>query len=378
MEAGFIPERIVRMRSCTWTLVLHAIALVFLATASEARVVTAKWGRYEGQNVWLYTLTNLNGIEAQVTNYGAILVLVRAPDRYGKFVQVVQGFDSLAEYTSPDYLRRGGHYGAVMGRYANRIKGEAYTLEGVAYRRTKAGKPFDERVWSGQVEDGDEPKVTLTLTDPAGNMGFPGTVQASVTYTLTKDNVLRLDFRATSDATTIVNMASHAYFNLAGSGTVLDHYLTINSDAITPGDALNVPTGEIRAVKGTAFDFRSPKRIGQDIDSPDPLLQQVGGYGVNYRLNGVPGTLRLAARLHDPGSGRIMEEWTTQSDMQLYSGNYEPPPVALAKGYRVRSGVALEAERAPNSPNIPAFLSPIVTPQKPLHEVVEFRFLVDR
>jgi aldose 1-epimerase len=355
-----------------------AICLIALTASVQAKGVSKPWGVRDGQAVTLYILTNANGLEANITNYGAILVGVRAPDRHGAFAQVVQGFGSLADYTSDDYLGRGAHYGAVLGRYANRIKNETYVVHGVTYHRTKQGRPFDERVWTAHIQDGPEPSLVLTLTDPDGMMGFPGTVQVQVTYTLTRNNVLRLDYRATSDRPTIVNMTNHAYFNLAGSGTVLDHLLTIDADAITPGDATNTPTGEVRDVTGTVFDFRKPMRIGAHVDAPDPLIQLVHGYGVNYRLNGRPGTLRLAARLEDPASGRVMEEWTTQSDMQLYSGNYMPPKVALDKGYRQRSGVALEAERAPNAPNLPQFASPLVTPRKPLHEITEFRFGVSR
>jgi aldose 1-epimerase len=303
---------------------------------------------------------------------------MRAPDRWGHYAQVVQGFDSLADYTSDDYLSRGAHYGAVLGRYANRIKNETYVLDGVTYHRTKLGKPFDQRVWTARIKDGGEPGIILTLLDPNGTMGFPGTVRAQVTYTLTRNNTLRLDYRAETDRPTIVNMTNHAYFNLAGSGSVLDHLLTINADGITPGDKTNTPTGEVRPVEGTIFDFRKPMRIGAHVDDFDPLIRLVHGYGVNYRLNGRSGMLRLAARLEDPKSGRIMEEWTTQSDMQLYSGNYMPPKVALKKGYQRRGGVALEAEHAPNSPNIPTFVSPIVRPGRPLHEVTEFRFRVAR
>lgn len=363
---------------------MHAIAiraaacLLACCAPVAAAVTTQSWGARDGHPVYLYTLANRNGVEVRVTNYGAILVGVRAPDRTGKFARVVQGFDSLSGYTGADYLKRGAHYGAVLGRYANRIKDETYVLDGVTYHRTKDGGPFDVRVWTGAVHDGPQPSVTMSLTDPAGNMGFAGTVQASVTYTLTADNVLRLEYRATTDKPTIVNMTNHAYFNLAGDGLILGHLLTINADAITPGDAQNVPTGEVRPVAGTVFDFRKAMPIGRHIDDPDPLLQLVHGYGVNYRLNGQPGTLRLAARLEDPVSGRVMEEWTTQSDMQLYSGNYMPPQAALDKGYRQRGGVALEAERAPNSPNIAGFLSPRVTPQKPLHEITEFRFGVSK
>ena len=363
---------------------MHAVAirvvaiLVACCMPAAAGVTAQPWGSRGGYPVSIYTLTNRNGLEVRVTNYGAILVGVRAPDRAGKFTRVVQGFDSLDGYTGADYLRRGAHYGAVLGRYANRIKNETYVLDGVTHHRTKNGEPFDVRVWTGTIQNGAQPSVTLSLTDPDGNMGFPGTVQARVTYTLTADNVLRLEYRATTDKPTIVNMTNHAYFNLAGDGLILDHQLTINADAITPGDATNTPTGEVRSVTGTVFDFRKPMPIGRHVDDPDPLIQLVHGYGVNYRLNGRPGTLRLAARLEDPASGRVMEEWTTQSDMQLYSGNYMPPQAALDKGYRQRGGVALEAERAPNAPNIAAFLSPRVTPQKPLHEITEFRFGVSK
>jgi aldose 1-epimerase len=348
--------------------------LLLSALAAHAGVTSRPWGQWDGKPVQLYTLTNDRGVAVQVTNYGAILVSVRTPDRGGKSARVVQGFDSLAGYTGPDYLSRGAHYGAVLGRYANRIKNETYAIEGITYHRTRYGKPFDERVWTARMRGGAEPGVVLMLADPAGTMGFPGTVQAQVTYTLTRDNVLRLDYLATTDKPTIVNMTNHAYFNLAGEGLVLDHLLTINADAITPGDATNTPTGEVRDVTGTVFDFRRPMRIGAHVDDPEPLIQLVHGYGVNYRLNGTPGTMRLAARLEDSVSGRVMEEWSTQSDMQLYSGNYMPPQAALDKGYRPRSGVALEAERAPNAPNLPAFASPLVTPQKPLHEITEFRF----
>jgi aldose 1-epimerase len=351
-----------------------AVLLFLVSTPALAGITSQPWGTWDGRPVFLYTLTNAHGLQARVTNYGAILVGVRAPDRDGKLARVVQGFDSLADYTSADYLSRNAHYGAVLGRYANRIKNETYAIGGVTYHRTKDGKTFDERVWTGRVTDGAEPSLVLTLTDPAGTMGFPGTVQAQVTYTLTDDNALRLDYRATTDKPTIVNMTNHAYFNLAGKGLVLDHLLTINADAITPGDATNTPTGEVRPVAGSVFDFRKPMRIGAHVDDRDPLIRLVHGYGVNYRLNGRPGTLRFAARLEDSVSGRVMEEWTTQSDLQLYSGNYMPPKVALDKGYRQRGGVALEAERAPNAPNLPAFASPLVTPQKPLHEVTEFRF----
>jgi aldose 1-epimerase len=351
------------------------LALLALTGTARSAIRVQPWGNYAGQNVSLYTLSNKNGMEARIANYGGIITSLKVPDRNGVFADVVEGFDGLADYTSPDYLRMKPHYGALLGRFADRIKNETYVLDGVTYHRTRDGKPYDERVWNATTRGGAEPQLILELVDPDGDSGFPGRLRVVVTYTLTNDNVLRVDYRATTDKKTIANLTNHSYFNLAGGGTVLGHLLTVNADAFTPGDGANAPTGEVRPVAGTPFDFRTPTPIGLHIDAPDPLLKQVHGYGLNFRLKGTPGTMRLGARLEDPKSGRVMEEWTTQPDIRLYSANNRPPPVALAKGYILRGAVALEAEHAANSPNIPSFVSSEVTPERPLHEVVEFRFL---
>ncbi len=344
--------------------------------SAQCRTTQASFGNVRGEKVSLYTLKNSRGTEVQISNYGAIIVAIKTPSRSGKMASVVHGFDRLSDYTSEEYLRLKPHYGAILGRFANRIKNNSYVIDGVTFYRTANGKPYDERVWRASISRTREPALVLRLSDPEGTMGFPGNVDVTVTYILTEMDVLRIDYKARTDKKTIINLTNHSYFNLAGQGTVLDHLLTVNSDTITPGDTENVPTGEVRDVSGTVFDFRTPIPIGRRINEPDALLTRVRGYGVNYSLRGPSGKLRPAARLEDPASGRVLEIWTTQTDMQLYTGNYRPPTVALAKGYVERGAVALEPEHAPNSPNVSSFGSPAITPDNPFHEVTEYRFSV--
>jgi aldose 1-epimerase len=250
-----------------------------------------------------------------------------------------------------------------------------YRITREAYSASE-NKPFDERVWDASVSSGDEPELTLSLLDRTGTMGFPGNLRVRVMYTLTKDNVLRITYYAATDKDTVVSLTNHAYFNLAGdlSGSVLDQVLTVNADAITAGDESNTPTGALRPVAGTAFDFRTPTAIGARIKDADPAIVRARGYDQNYVINGKPGALRLAARLEDPKSGRVMETWTTQPGMQVYTANYSPPPVALAKGYAVHSGVALETQAHPNSPNIPSFPSTRLAPGQEYRQITEYRF----
>jgi len=348
-----------------------ATVFVFLALPAQAGITASPWGIHNGQEIRLYTLTNKSGITARIANYGGIIVSIMAPDRDGKIADVVQGFDRLADYDGD--ARRG----AVIGRYSN-LKNDSYQLDGMTYHVTHDGKPYNERVWTAEMRDGAEPQLVLELVDPDGSMGFPGNVRVTVTYTLTSDSILRLDYRASTDKDTVINLTNHSYFNMAGAGTVLDQLLTLNADAITPGDEHGRPGGELRPVAGTPFDYRKPTAIGRQIDVPDALLQRSRGYDVNFVINGKPGTLRPAARLEDLTSGRVLEVWTTQPGLQLYSSNADARGAAAAKGYVQHSAVALEAEHAPNAPNIPSFISPVITPAKPFHEITEFRILVDR
>ena len=367
--------------ACLAILLLAAVPL--LEIPAEAAITRQAWGGVGGKGVDLFTLTNARGMEARITNYGAVITSIRVPGRDGKAADVVQGFDKLEDYTSQDYH---GRYGAIIGRFANRIKDNTFQIDRVTYHiardayilKEANNKPYDERVWSADTKDGEEPQLILSLLDRNGTMGFPGTVRVQVTYTLTRNNVLRIGYRAISDKPTIISLTNHAYFNMAGdaSGPVLDQLLTVNADAITAVDEKNVPTGEIRPVAGTAFDFRKPTPIGAHINDPDPAIQRAKGFDQNYAINGAPGNLRLAARLEDPKSGRVLEEWTTQAGLQVYSANYAPPPVASSKGYAIHSAVALEAQAFPNAPNIPSFPSTLLPRDTVYTEVTEYRFSV--
>ncbi|HVW72662.1 MAG TPA: aldose epimerase family protein [Rhizomicrobium sp.] len=358
-----------------------AAAALLAATPARAAITVKAWGGVAGKGVDLFTLTNANGMQASITNYGAIITAIGVPGPGGQLTDVVQGFDSLADYTSLDYK---GRYGAIIGRFANRIKDNTYQIGHIQYRVARdayvlneaENKPYDERVWNAAPRDGDEPQLVLSLIDRNGTMGFPGTLRVTVTYTLTRRNVLRIAYHAVSDKDTIISLTNHSYFNMAGdaSGPVLDQLLTINADQITVVDDKNVPTGEMRNVAGTAFDFRQPIPIGAHINDPDPAIQRAHGFDQNFAINGKPGTLRLAARLTDPKSGRTLEEWTTQAGLQVYSANYPPPSVALIKGYRIHSAVALEAQAFPNAPNIPSFPSALLRQDTPYDQVTEFRF----
>jgi len=346
--------------------------LMMLSVPAQAKITRDDWGTSpEGEKVSLFTLTNPKGLEARISNYGGIIQSIKAPGRDGATANVVQGFDTIEGYT-----RAGGRYGATIGRFANRIKDQTYTLEGTTYHVTRDGKPYDLRVWDATPVNGAEPRLILKLDDPDGAMGFPGHVKVTVTFTLTARNALHIDYRASTDKPTVMSLTNHSYFNMAEADapSVLDQLLTLNADNITAGDASNTPTGELRPVPGTAFDFRTPTQIGARINDPDPLLVQAKGYDQNYAINGVPGTMRLAARLEDPKSGRVLEEWTTQAGVQVYTANY----ATRDKGFGQHSAVALEAQAFPNAPNIPAFPSAEVTPRRPLHEITEFRFLIDK
>src|SRR6201996_7343197 len=357
------------------------IALATLLAASlpaHAAIFSVAWGGVDGQGVDLYTLTKRNGMEVKITNYGGIITAIRVPGRDGTMADVVEGFGSLEDYTSPGY---NGRYGSLIGRYANRIMNNTFAIDGVSYKISRDAynyndfnKPYDERVWTARVHHDAEPQLELSLVDRKGTMGFPGTVHVTVTYTLTDANVLRIAYHAVTDADTVISLTNHAYFNMAGdlAGGLGDQLLTINSDTITVGDEkTNTPTGEMRAVAGTAFDFRNATPIGKNINAPDPAIQRAKGYDQNYAINGKPGTMRLWARLEDPKSGRVMEEWTTQPGVQVYSANYSPPPVGLAKGYAVHSAVALEAQGFPNAPNIPGFPSTLLKPNQRYEQVTE-------
>jgi len=364
---------------------LSAIFLFAVATEAQAGISAQPWGvtADDGRPAQLYILTNAKGAEARITNYGGVLVSLKVPDRNGALGDVVLGFDSLTDYTSADYLKTNGHYGSIIGRFANRIRGAKITLDGKSHALDpdKNGDldqggvmAYFRQVFSATPQDGTEPSLVLRHTDPDGFMGFPGKVEVTVTYTLTRDNVLRIDFRATTDKKTVINLINHSYFNLSGKGTVDDETLQLFAHKFTPIDSGSIPTGEIRDVAGSDFDFTKPVKLGPRLNSAEPQIASKKGLDHNFVIDGAPGRLRIAARMSDPASGRVLEIWTTQPGVQVYSGNSVRPKVALDKGYVPHGAISFQTQHYPDSPNHPNFPSTELTPDKPFHEVTEFRF----
>src|ERR1700743_3896307 len=324
---------------------------LLIALPAQAKIDKAPWGETaDHQKVDIYTLTNAHGMSARITNYGAYLVSLTVPDRNGKMADVVLGYDSLDGY------KTGTTYGAVIGRFANRIGGAQFTLEGKTYHLKANAGPnnihggpigFSYHVYSATALDGASPSLILHMVSPDGDQGFPGNLDFTVIYTLTANNALNIEYRATTDKPTVLNPTNHSYFNLkgAGNGDVLDHRVQIFADQMTPTDANHMATGEIVKVAGTGFDFRQPKPIGKDINGPDPAIVATPGYDINFIVRGKSGTLRKAARVTEPGSGRVMEVWTTQPGVQLYLPNNEKPlPGRAGEQYVKRGAFCLETQ----------------------------------
>ena len=360
-------------------------ASLLLALPAEAKIEKAVFGETpEHQTVDLYTLANASGMVVKLSTYGAVIQSLAVPDRDGRMADIVRGFDSLDGYLAPG----GSHVGAVIGRYANRIKGAQFVLEGTTYRlianngaNTIHGGPlgFDKRVWTARPTDGASPSLTLSYLSSDGEQNYPGALKVTVTYTLQADNALRIDYVATTDKPTVVNLTNHAYFNLKGhdQGDVLEHRLQIMADSIAASDADHIPTGELTPVKGTIFDFIEPTPIGKNIESRDPRMgtNDARGYDHTFVIRGKPGTLRLAARIEEPASGRVMEVLTTQPGAQLYTAN-SLRPVAGKGGaqYTVHGAFCIETEHHPDSPNHPNFPSTELKPGETFHETTVFRF----
>jgi len=333
----------------------------------------------DGKEVRLYCLTNADGLRARVMDYGAIWVSLQVPDREGNLADVTLGFDDLNSY-----IQRNPLFGALVGRYANRIENATFTIDGVEYRLTaNAGKNhihggrekrFDKVMWKGrQFQNQDEVGVRFSYLSKDGDEGFPGNLNCTVTYSLTNDNELKIRYEATTDKPTIVNLTNHTYFNLAGAGNgdVLDHEMMINADYFTPADKSLIPTGEIHNVRGTPLDFTEPKTIGSRIEQ----LTQTRGYDHNYVLKNADGSLALAARVYEPRSGRVMEVHTTEPGMQFYTANgMRGIQGKGGKLYNRHYGFCLETEHFPDSPNKPHFPSTILRPGQKYSTVTLFKF----
>jgi aldose 1-epimerase len=329
--------------------------------------------------IGLYRLTNANGMEALVTNYGATVVSLLVADRNGKKDDVVFGYDSIQGY----YNGR-AYFGCVAGRYANRIANGQFRLDGKTYDLAKNNGPnslhggikgFDKVVWTAKQDDGG---LTLTYTSKDGEEGYPGNLTVTVRYSLKNDNSLQIDYSAVTDKATLVNVTNHSYFNLEGQGqgNILDHELQFNADGFTPVDSTLIPTGEIRKVAGTPFDFTSPHKIGERINDTSDLQIKYGlGYDHNFVLNGETGKMKLAARVKAPISGRIMEVHTTEPGVQFYSGNFlNGSEKGKGSVYGYRTGFCLETQHFPDSPNQPSFPSAVLKPGKEYRSTTIFKF----
>jgi aldose 1-epimerase len=351
----------------------------------SSSIAKAPFGKTaDGAAVDLYTLKNAAGMEVAITTYGGRIVSLKAPGRDGKFAGVVLGFDNLE-----GYLGEHPYFGALVGRYGNRIAKGRFKLDGKEYKlATNNGanslhgglKGFDKMVWVGREVPGGDPSVELTYLSKDGEEGYPGNLTEKVTYTLTAANELRIDYSATTDKDTVVNVTNHSYFNLAGQGqgNILSHVVQLNAAKFTPVDAGLIPTGQLKSVEGTPFDFRQPTVIGARINDKDEQVTRGGGYDHNFVVDGEPGTLRLAARVTEPTSGRVLEVSTTEPGVQFYTGNFLDGTVKGKGGvaYAKRTGFCLETQHFPDSPNHPDFPTTTLKPGAEYKSTTVFKFSV--
>lgn len=349
------------------------------APAKQAPAIekTALGQMPDGTPVDLYTLHNKNGVIAKLVPYGATLSELWVPDRHGKPGDVVLGFDKLAGYL-------GDHpsFGSTVGRYANRIAKGHFILDGKEYQLAINNPPntlhggkigFNRKLWKAEPSSSAKGQsVRFTYTSPDGEENFPGNLAVSVTYTLTDSNELKIEYSAETDKPTVLNLTNHSYFNLAGSGDMLDHILYLNADRYTPVDSTLIPTGKLASVAGTPLDFRKPAAVGAHIAE----IKDIGGYDHNYVVNGKAGTLRLAARVTEPKSGRVMEVFTTEPGMQFYSAIHLDGTLTGVGGitYQKFGALCLETQHYPDSPNEPTFPTTVLRPGQKFHSETIYKF----
>ena len=367
-------------------ILLTAAALVMIGMGSCGNnkaiemVTTESFGSFEGKEISLFTLTNKKGDAVKLTNYGATIVEINVPDRNGEKANVTFGYDNLEGYLGGD-----PYFGKVVGQYANRIAKGKFTLDSVEYTlalnngaNSLHGGPtgWHSRAWTAEVlKNTDFPAVKFTYSKPDMEEGYPGNVVAEVVYTWTDENELIMDYKVTTDRRTVLNITNHAYFNLhgAGNGDILDHEAVIRASAFTPVDSTLIPTGELRPVEGTPFDFRTPHLIGERIDEAYDQLVLGGGYDHNYVLDNVE---QVDAEVYDPSTGRILQVITDQPGVQLYTGNFLDGTQTGRGGkvYQYRSGFCLETQHYPDSPNQASFPSVVLTPDEPFLSSTTYKF----
>jgi aldose 1-epimerase len=357
------------------------------STPPMPQVTRAPFGKLaDGTPIELLTMKNANGVEVRATTYGGIITSLKTPDRAGAIGDIVLGFDSL-----DGYLAGHPYFGAIIGRYGNRIARGRFTIDGTEFKLATNNGPnhlhggikgFDKQVWKAEVLPpmAGQSSVAFTYTSADGEEGYPGALLVEVTYTLNDKNELIVDYLGRSDKATHVNLTQHSYFNLAGSGDILGHELTINADHFTPVDATLIPTGEIARVEGTPFDFRTPTAIGARIDAPHPQIKVGPGYDHNWVLNRSGSDLQLAARVVEPTSGRTLDVSTTEPGMQFYAGNFLDGKT-IGKGgqaYGRRSGFCLETQHYPDTPNQKNFPTTLIRPGQEYKSRTVFTFGVQK
>jgi aldose 1-epimerase len=370
------------------TMILGLSVIAAGTAFGEGRGITKQvWGKTaQGEPVDLYTLTNSQGASVKIASLGGAVVAINVPDRARTFGDVVLGFDTL-----DGYLARHPFFGVLVGRYGNRIGKGTFTLDGKTYTLAKNNgenalhggvKGFDKYVW--KTREVPSPKglaLELTHVSPDGDEGYPGTLSVTVRYTWTDDNTLRIDYTATTDKPTVVNLTNHSYFNLGGSATptIGTHVLTLLADRFTPVDKGLIPTGELRSVAGTPFDFQKPRAIGAGIDADDEQIKFGGGYDQNFVFKQPPnGSVRFVGRATEPQSGRVLELSTTEPGVQFYTGNFLDGSIKGKGGvsYVKRSGFCLETQHYPDSPNKPNFPSVVLRPGETYKTTTVYAFSV--
>ena len=351
-------------------------------TKSKLSINKERFGTVEGKEVNLYTLKNNKGMVVKITNYGGIIQTLTAPDRNGKYEDVVLGYDSLNQY-----VNNSPYFGAIIGRYGNRIAKGRFVLNGVEYKLATNNGPnslhggnkgFDKRVWKAKPFETDSTVgLELTYLSKDGEEGYPGNLKVKVVYTLDNHNALRMEYWATTDKPTPVNLTNHSYFNFTGCKTnIYGHKLWINANHFLPVDSTLIPTGEIRSVKGTPFDFTTPTEIGARINADDIQLKYGRGYDHCWVLNNWDRTLKKQISVYEPTTGRFMEIFTDQPGVQFYSGNFLDGSIIGKKGiaYKHRYALVLETQHFPDSPNHPNFPNTILKPGEEYHTVTVLKF----
>ena len=346
---------------------------------TKAGVAKAAWGNYDGKEVFLYTLTNAKGVQVKISNYGATVTSWVSEDKNNKPSSIVLGFDSLS-----GYLAHPPYFGAVVGRYGNRIAKGKFKIDGTQYTLAINNAPnalhgglkgFDKQVWDAATDNDSTASLLLSYASKDGEEGYPGNLKVTVRYSLSDDNELKIEYNATTDKATVLNLTNHSYFNLTGdvNNTILDHTLMIDADNYTPVDTTLIPTGEIKSVKGTPFDFIKAKKIGLEIGAVS------GGYDHNWVLNKKDSSLQKIAELKDAVSGRTMEIFTTQPGLQFYTGNFLDGTLSTSAGKKINQHAALclETQHFPDSPNEPKFPTTLLLPGQQFHSETVYKLKVN-